>query len=75
MKRTFLTNVKREKVSKELEVFATDNAVNIRGERLPNSLALHTKPTRKARLLVMTCLSPKTWLDMFLAGSKKKNQK
>lgn len=71
----FLTNCKKNETPSYLNVFKKDKAYDANGNLLPNHISLHTKWTRKARLLVLTCLSPKTWLDMFLSGSKKKNQK
>jgi len=77
-KRKFLTNIRKERLAtlpKEINVFVNKNAYCVNGTKLDSNVSLHTQPTAKARILLLACLSPKTWLRNLIAGSKKKNNR
>ncbi len=74
-KPTLLTNIDKDKVTKGLEPFIREDAYGLDGVLRPNLFAVYTKPTAKARVLILSCISPKTWLKYLISGSKKKNEK
>ena len=74
-KRKFFINLSKQRLAtlpKEINVFVNENSHNLNGDKLDNQVSIHTA---KARILLLACLSPKTWLRNLIAGSKKKNNR
>lgn len=72
--KTLLTNILKSEIPKSLSLnnFEFKEAYDIYGNFLPNHVAIYTKRTTKARVLVLSVLSPKTWIEYLIAGANKK---